>query len=857
MVSTPGLNLSPVPCLLALALVFSLVSAFHAKAATIGADAVVLVNSTSARYPDFQRYIQPYLDNFAIAYTVLDLASNGPGTNVAGYGVIIVGHRQLDTNHVQLDTLGQFNISQAVSNGTGLVNFDSDLSLAGGAPRYQFVQDIFGFAYGPTAAVSTVLFPATEPGSQMHYITSLHQTNETMALTNSMTLAGVTLSSNGTALASSGGHVFLAVRKYGQGCAVQWTSYDWMSPTVLGPINGLDDLVWRGIVWAARKPFVMRALPNFVTMRIDDVAGPFSWAHIANDVGFKPFLGAFISDVSRTNAADLRGMVTNGNATASVHSFTGSSFFFWNHAGVTNWPDNVISNNFYAGTQWHASNGIPMSKVIVAHYSEISPNAFPWLKTWGIQFSTVKNPPGTRRDSPWLVAGPYRLYGPQQLGSIFLPVSYADFLTIPGHPELDGQFFNCVTEVRDVFAPTDYNCGEWCPDNNVAATTGRGTRALKRALDSCVLATLFSHEWYIHSTPSVVNNNPISDNNWRAIVQGITNNLAAYNPIFVTLDYACQYVRATRTSRLTSSQFDPSSGQLNLSLSGKTDLDISVQIFLGYDSRITNLVASIAAFPASTNVTVQVMTVPPFIVTPPSSRTNDAGTTASFVVGGGGTSPLSYQWFRDETNGLSDGGNISGAATTTLTLSNVLGADAAGYSVVISNGSGSVTSSPVMLTVKDPVIVMQPVSRTNHAGTDAIFRVGVNGTDPAYQWLKESSPAVGETNATLFLPAVSDLETGEYSVWVSNAYGSLLSSPATLTVGSPLVIQSISLSDGVAAIQWNSIPGNNYSLQYQDFLDDTNWAILPPVVTASGPIAGATNAVGNSTQRFYRVFLQP
>jgi len=95
MVSTPGLNLSPVPCLLALALVFSLVSAFHAKAATIGADAVVLVNSTSARYPDFQRYIQPYLDNFGIAYTVLDLASNGPGTNVGAYAVIIVGHRQL------------------------------------------------------------------------------------------------------------------------------------------------------------------------------------------------------------------------------------------------------------------------------------------------------------------------------------------------------------------------------------------------------------------------------------------------------------------------------------------------------------------------------------------------------------------------------------------------------------------------------------------------------------------------------------------------------------------------------------------------------------------------------------------
>ena len=31
------------------------------------------------------------------------------------------------------------------------------------------------------------------------------------------------------------------------------------------------------------------------------------------------------------------------------------------------------------------------------------------------------------------------------------------------------------------------------------------------------------------------------------MLQGITNDLASYNPIYVTLDYADQYVRATRT----------------------------------------------------------------------------------------------------------------------------------------------------------------------------------------------------------------------------------------------------------------------------------------------------------------------
>jgi len=34
------------------------------------ADAVVLVNASSAEYADFQHYVQPYLDNLGIPYTV-------------------------------------------------------------------------------------------------------------------------------------------------------------------------------------------------------------------------------------------------------------------------------------------------------------------------------------------------------------------------------------------------------------------------------------------------------------------------------------------------------------------------------------------------------------------------------------------------------------------------------------------------------------------------------------------------------------------------------------------------------------------------------------------------------------------
>ena len=104
---------------------------------------------------------------------------------------------------------------------------------------------------------------------------------------------------------------------------------------------------------------------------------------------------------------------------------------------------------------------------------------------------------------------------------------------IPGHPEFDGQFFNCVTEIRD---DAGY---EWYPSSDVAGTIGRGTRQTKRALDSMALATLFTHGYFMGD---------VGPESWRATLQGITDNLAPYNPIYVTLDYACQYVRAMHTS---------------------------------------------------------------------------------------------------------------------------------------------------------------------------------------------------------------------------------------------------------------------------------------------------------------------
>jgi hypothetical protein len=96
----------------------------------------------------------------------------------------------------------------------------------------------------------------------------------------------------------------------------------------------------------------------------------------------------------------------------------------------------------------------------------------------------------------------------------------------------------------------------------------------------------------------------------------------------------------------------------------------------------------------------------PQITVQPASRTNIAGSTATFLVGAQGNS-LGYQWLRAGTK-LSDGANISGSTSATLSLAGVLSADAASYNVVVSNAGGSVTSAPAALTVLFPMPYCEP-----------------------------------------------------------------------------------------------------------------------------------------------------
>lgn len=85
-----------------------------------------------------------------------------------------------------------------------------------------------------------------------------------------------------------------------------------------------------------------------------------------------------------------------------------------------------------------------------------------------------------------------------------------------------------------------------------------------------------------------------------------------------------------------------------------------------------------------------------------------------------------------------------------------------------------------------PVITSQPSSATTTTGSAVSFAVTASSAIPlTYQWKKDGGDIAGATSATYSISSVAASDAGNYTVAVSNTYGSATSTAATLTVNTP------------------------------------------------------------------------
>ena len=224
----------------------------------------------------------------------------------------------------------------------------------------------------------------------------------------------------------------------------------------------------------------------------------------------------------------------------------------------------------------------------------------------------------------------------------------------------------------------------------------------------------------------------------------------------------------------------------------------------------------------------------PTISVQPADQTVAVGFLTFLGVTASGAQPLNYQWYKNGTL-------VAAATSMFFTVGSTQPSDSGSYTVVVSNGSGSVTSSAARVRVGSaPTVSIQPLSQAVIAGGSVNLSVIVDGTAPfGYQWAKDGSPIEGATNAIFTLSAVQTIDAASYTVVITNVAGSSTSSAAILAVTIPNPGRLINLS----VLTDIATAGDDFTLGYVVGCSSTSGA-KPLVIRAAGPSLGALGVPG-------------
>ncbi|WP_438480370.1 beta strand repeat-containing protein [Oleiharenicola lentus] len=183
--------------------------------------------------------------------------------------------------------------------------------------------------------------------------------------------------------------------------------------------------------------------------------------------------------------------------------------------------------------------------------------------------------------------------------------------------------------------------------------------------------------------------------------------------------------------------------------------------------------------------------IPLAITLQPKSLNVNPGASAVIKSRATGTSTITYQWRKGGTP-LIDGGNISGATTAELTLTNAAESDEGVYTLRVTNASGEEISTAAELAVLGaPEVLTQPAANVSTFGNRAYaLEVTVRGVAPlTFKWQRNGVDLVegangitGTATTRLVFANVALTDAGVYTLVVTNSSGSTTSAPITLAV---------------------------------------------------------------------------
>src|SRR5437899_2117836 len=197
-----------------------------------------------------------------------------------------------------------------------------------------------------------------------------------------------------------------------------------------------------------------------------------------------------------------------------------------------------------------------------------------------------------------------------------------------------------------------------------------------------------------------------------------------------------------------------------------------------------------------------VTTTAPSITAQPASATVSAGQTASFTVAAAGTTPLTYQWRKNNAN-------ITGATGSSYTTPPTTSGDSgAKFDVVVSNAAGSMTSGSATLTVTSGAVTLKsiavtPASPSIAANSTQQFTATATYSDNSTKNITANVTWKSSNTAFATSAAATGLATGVAAgtTQITATQGSIVSPNDSLTVTAATVtLKSIAVTPASPSI---------------------------------------------------------
>jgi hypothetical protein len=516
-----------------------------------------------------------------------------PVKELLKYACLILGQNHLGK---KLGQAGATSLRNAVKEGVGLVSFDGDI----GSYDNSF-SEIFNVQSGkPLTLCSIIKTVITD-----HYITGTRETEDDITLDKPVEVWPVEVSSRTDLLQTDSGLPIVIPSVFGKGRAVLFTSsVKLWTMDVLGHARGLDDVFWKSVVWAARKPFAIYAMPPFATALMDDCSGSynhFRYVDVMNKYGWIPHIEVYLEDIDRVmhhedyaDSKKIKSLYDAGLAEFGIHGFTYSNLMWFDHYGRKSLSDQQINENFKKYDEYFEKWGIKPSRIENMHFGEIGSNALPFLKERGVEYLSMVLPFDTawhdvpEKKAPFKVPGPYRHRG-----------YYMADLPEDPHFFISRSFFEPKDFIStDVATLADYlwdNTIFWdeSPRTNIERAAAVAALQVRRGIDARFYGITVAHEQRVAV---------VRMDEWEEIYAEIQTKLKKYDLIYCSWEKIFDYARSHYNTRINSVNVNRESGKVHCTFQGEAQVSTLLEVYTNNGNSVKCQSGDVPSFIGAVNI---------------------------------------------------------------------------------------------------------------------------------------------------------------------------------------------------------------------------------------------------------------